>query len=337
MAGASTHHLPEHWTELNAARKQRRLCAENIHNIARSCTAHGKNLLECNLHFHESVDRMFARYNDYPHREWFSQRKAFVYGLETMFADMIERLESEQRINHGELDDIEANIESEKEAWYRWVLRRHPEFLAIASGVNQNEVRSILDDPDRSREELVAMVWEAVGKPADWSSRVDIFIEKVAAAAEDPAELKKLYIAEFFKDHKTGETLENAQKYLEQYESASDASLEDVIGCIISANKGERGLQARREVYHSRLEELRRAKTAFERDKALAKSRARASQAVAVGDELYDLPSCSMCQQVVDSKDVLSCPVCQIGDERKLTVYCSEVCYHKGQVSNQQY
>lgn len=329
---ATTSALPEHWTELNAARKNRRLCAEDVAAIRKSCETDGvKHVAESPSHFSEALDRMFGRYKDSQEREWFSERRAVVFGLENMFADAKEWKTS--------LKDIEASIGSEKEAWYRWVLRRHPEFLAVAdSGVDQDEVRSILDDPDRSREELVAMVSRAVGMSEDWSSQVDAFADKVASADGDSATLRKLYIEEFFKDRSTGETLEHAQKYLDMYESDPNMALEDIIDKIIAANREDRSSQAQRDTHQRRLHELRRAKTAFEQNKVRTKGQQQGAQASNVDERYYGLSPCSDCRKEVGLSGVISCPVCQLvrhmGGEKELTVYCSEGCHDKGFVSH---
>lgn len=332
MIAASTPALPEHWTELNAARKNRRLCADDIAAIKKSCeTGDGvKHVAQSPAHFSEALDRMFARYKDSQDREWFSDRRAVVLGLEDMFAEAKARKTS--------LADIEASIGSEKEAWYRWVLRRYPDFLAVAgSGVDQDEVRSILDDPDRSREELVAMVSRAVGMSNDWSARLDAFADKVAAAGGDTAALRKLYIQEFFKDATTGEILPDAQKYLDMYESDPDARLEDIIDKIIAANKEDRSSQTQRDTHQQRLDQLRRARTAFEQKKVRDKSQQQGAQPASKVDErYYSLPPCSVCKKEVDPTRVISCPLCQtvqqMGGQKELTLYCSDECQTKGYV-----
>jgi len=321
--------LPEHWTELNAARKNRQLCAEDVAAIKKSCETADeggvKHVAESPSHFSQALDRMLARYKDSSDREWFSERGAVLFGLDNMFAEAKEWKTS--------LKDIDASIGSEKEAWYRWVLRKYPEFLCVAdSGVDQDEVRRILDDPDRSGEELVAMVSRAVGMPEDWSSRLDAFAEKVAAG--DAAAVKKLYIEEFFKDRSTGETLEHAQKYLDMYESDPDMRLEDIIDKIISANREDRSSQAQRETKQQHLNQLQRARTAFEQNKARNKSLQLGAQTNKVHERYYSLPPCAVCGKNVDPSGVISCPLCHMvvhmGGEAGMTVYCSDECHDKG-------
>lgn len=325
--------LPEHWTELIASRKERRACAQDVDTIKKSCEAeHGtKHVVECQGCFEKVLDRMLARFNQESSREWFAGRRAAVLGLENLFAEAKER--------KADLKDIEASIGSEKEAWYRWVLRRYPEFLAVAeSDVDQEEVRGALDDPDKSREELVAIVSQAAGMPGDWSFKVDAFADKVEAANGDPQALQKLYVEEFFINQSTGEALEDAQKFLDEYRSSQEAGLEHIIDKILSVNKDSRTSQAQRNMHQKRLDELRRAKTAFEKNKQLAKSQQQGAQASNVDDRYYNLPPCSVCQKEVDSSDVSSCEICQMmaqmGGDKPMTLYCSDACHDKGFVSD---
>ncbi|POR36862.1 Uncharacterized protein TPAR_02938 [Tolypocladium paradoxum] len=329
MAAPSTHAMPEHWTELSAATRQKRLCSEEVEALKSSCAKDcgKKHVAECSSCYGKVLDRMRLRYTDSQDREWFTQRRAFLHELEGLFQDARDRRRS--------LRFVEARIESEKEAWYRWVLRKYPEFIAISDrGVNQDELRGMLDDPDRSRQELVSIMLEGVGKPADWPASVEAFAEKVAATKAEPTELKKLYVAEFFINQPTGNVLENAQRYLDEYAASETMLLEDIIDKIASDSQEGRISQPQRDNHQRRLDELRRAKTAFEQNKLQAKGRLSGNQAFTVGEELYNLPPCHVCQKMVDPNGVLSCSLCQavtqMGGSKELTVYCTEDCFRKG-------
>ncbi|KAF7544916.1 hypothetical protein G7Z17_g9580 [Cylindrodendrum hubeiense] len=330
MAGSAKLALPEHWTELSAARTHRQQCVDQVNTVRRACAAEcGKaHVTDCPECFAKTLDKMRARYCDAEDREWFSQRRAFLNELDMLFADA-----KDHKID---LKFIEDQIESEKEAWYRWVLRTYPGFLTAGnSGVDQEELRGMLDDPDRSRQELINSVWEGVGKPAKWSSDVDTFADKMAGAKSDASELKKLYISYLFKDRSTGEVLEYAQKYLDAYEASDTMPLEEIIDRIAQDHKASMSSQPQRDKNEARLDELRRARTAFEHNRLQTKGRAQGAQVAAIVEELYDLPPCAVCEKKVDPKDVFSCSLCQvitqIGGRKKLTVFCSTECYHKGQ------
>ncbi len=325
----STQTLPEHWTELNAAKTQRERCSQDVEELKQSCEKDcGKrHVVECESCYGKVLDRMKQRYIESQDREWFSQRRAFLQELDDLFADA----KNDQR----SLKTIEARIESEKEAWYRWVLRKYPEFLEVADhGMLQDDLRGMLDDPDQSREQLVSMMWQGVGKPQDWSPKVDAFADKASAVKDDSAELKKLYISEFFTNGVEDNVLSHAKGYLDEYRSSDDTTLEEIMGKIAQDNHRSRSSQPQRDHHMKRLDELRRAKTAFEQNRMRSKGLLHQVQAK---EELYDLPACTSCKGTVSPNDVLSCSLCQaivqMGGVGKLTVYCSEKCYHDGHVS----
>ncbi|PNY29911.1 Uncharacterized protein TCAP_00177 [Tolypocladium capitatum] len=318
MTSPSIHAMPEHWTELSAAKRRKRLCSEEVEALKTSCAKDcGKeHVAECSSCYGKVLDRMCLRYTESQDREWFTQRRAFLHELEGFFQDARDRKRS--------LKCIEARIESEKEAWYRWVLRKYPEFIAVSDGgVNQDELRGMLDDPDRSRQELVSMMLEGAGKPPGWPASVEAFAEKVAATKADPAEVKQLYVAEFFMDRHTGHVLENAQRYLDEYAASETMLLEDIIDKIASDFQESRICQPQRDSHRRRLDELRRAKTAFEQNKLQAKGQLCGNQAFTASEELYNLPPCHVCGKTVDSNGVLSCSLCQavtqMGGSKKLT------------------
>ncbi|KAJ4259762.1 hypothetical protein NW762_007693 [Fusarium torreyae] len=322
--------LPEHWTELSAARIHRQQCADEVGAIKRTCLEEcGKrNVVDCEKCFPKVLDRMRARYCDAEGREWFSQRRAFLNELDVLFTDV----KDHKKID---LKSIEDSIESEKEAWYRWVLRMYPRFLSTGdSGADPDELRAILDDPVKRREELIERIWEGVGKPKNWDADVDSLTEKIAVAKNNAADLKQLYITFFFKDSNTGEVVENAQKYLDAYEASDTMPIEEVIDRIVQDHKASQTTEPQRDSHRSRLDELRRAKMAFEQNRLQNKSRAQANQTPAVTEDLYNLPSCTVCAKTVEPKNVLSCSLCQaltqMGGVKKLTVYCSDDCLHKG-------
>jgi hypothetical protein len=323
--------MPERWTELSSARRARKQLAADVELLKQTCEkeCEKENISQCPKCYQKIVERMQSRYRDADEREWFAQRRAFLQELDGHFADVKMRKRS--------LKSVEASIESEKEAWYRWMLRRHPDFLAVVdNGAQQNRLRAMLDDPDQSRDQLVTAMWEGVGQLEDWSSRVDDFVAKVEAAGSDGGELRKLYEAEFFMDGKDGgKVVEHAQKYLDAYRANQTMAPEDAVDMIIRDYQSSKSSQSQREGFIKRLDELRRAKAAVEQNKTNKGSAGQGS--AAVREELYKLPPCSVCRSAVDAKDVLSCSVCQAGTvldgESKLTVYCSQACYSKGHVS----
>ncbi|KAG6018659.1 hypothetical protein E4U41_003682 [Claviceps citrina] len=350
MATPSSHAMPEHWTELNASRRQRALCSERVAALKGRCRQDcGKaTVADCPSCHGKLMDLLRSRYSESEDREWFSHRRAFLHELDGLFQDAKDRKRT--------LGSIEARIESEKEAWYRWVLRRYPEFIAVSDrGVDRDEIRRMLDDPDRSRDELVQTMLDGIGKPLDpdWPAAVDDFARRVEAAGPEAAALKQLYMAEFFTNRSTGQVLDNAAPYLAEYRAAGDGTaLEHMMDKIVADLQRSRSAQPQRDRHSQRLDELRRARTAFEQNRMQARSRkgagaqAAAAAAAAGGadadadpdPELYDLPPCLVCGRDVPTSDVFSCTVCQAvkqaGGDAELTVYCSEDCYRKGHHSH---
>ncbi|PHH66344.1 hypothetical protein CDD81_7399 [Ophiocordyceps australis] len=329
MASPSTHVMPEHWTELNAAKNQRRLCSQRIEDIKSACTNNcGKpHTTDCQSCYAKVLDEIRGRYIESQEREWFTQRKAFLHELDGLFQDA--------KDGKRNLLSIESRIESEKEAWYRWVLRKYPAFMtASGSASNRDELRSMLDDPDRSREQLVKMMLEGVGQPPGWPSSVENFAERASAAAAQVDGLKALCADEFFFNKDSGAIIEGAQKYLDEYRATEGMTLEQVIDRIESNMEENKSTQPQREVHQQRLDELRRAKTAFERDKMQAKSRMASKQGPVATEILYNLPPCQVCKSQVGPNEVLSCSLCQVtaqmGGTANMTVYCGEECFLKG-------
>jgi hypothetical protein len=279
------------------------------------------------------IERMRKRFCDSPDQEWFTQRRAFLQELDGMFTDA--------KKPGTDLKPIEESIASEKEAWYRWVLRKYPEFLAMADRlVDTNEFRNMLDDPDRSLDEVIEMMWQGIGKPADWSNLVDSFAEKVAASRGDATALRELYVVEFFVDKVTCEILEGARPYYDEFMANRNTNLEHIIDKIIQDHHSDKKSQPQRDELQSQLDALRRAKTAYEQ-KIQDKNKQQVAQVQVVSDKLSGLPPCFVCNKPVDPKTVISCSVCQavcqMGGEAALTTYCSEQCYNDGHVSTGYY
>lgn len=325
------HALPEHWTELSAARIHGQQLAEQLDEMRTTCYKEcGKtDITKCEKCYPKALDKIRARYCDAQDREWFSQRTAFLIETDMLLTDV-----SKGKIGLGL---IESSIASEKEAWYRWVLRTYPGFLAAGgNNVDQEELRDMLNDPDVSREDLFESIWKGVGRPEEWSDDVETLANAVVTAKDNPSELKKLYISLFFKDRRTGQVLEYAQKYLDAYEASDAMTIEEVMDMIAHDQAASMNTQPQRDGHKARLDELRRAKMAFEANRAQNKSRAQAAQTPAIADDLYDLPPCLVCEKAVDTKSVIACPICQavsqMGGQKKFTVYCSDECYNKGNV-----
>jgi hypothetical protein len=322
----------EHWLELNAMRRQRQSCADDVAAIKQSCRATcGKpSIADCKDCYPKLISRLRQRYCDTPDKEWFDQRGAVREMLDAMLAD------AKDHPRDG-LGQIEESIAAEKEAWYRWVWRMFPEHLKVADrSIDAAALRKMLDDADGSIQELVACIWQGLGQPADWSAQVDALEAKVTAVHADPAALKELYASHFFTDKATSKLYENAKAYQAQYLASPGLAMDQVLDKLREDYKEDMKTRPRISDYQSQLDALSRAQMAYEqkmKDKANPPS-----NGLVVSEKLYDLPPCHVCKAAVDTKDVLSCTVCQaarqMGAASPLTVYCSEACFHSGHVSH---
>jgi hypothetical protein len=328
--------LPTPWHELSVARTLSRSLREDVEKLRSTCeTEDSKNhVVECDKCYRKILERIQERYTGTTENNWFSDRQGFKIELEAQLQAAKEGEES--------LSNIETNIELEKQAWYRKLLQNNIEILELGdSEFSRDELLSTLADLDRPIADVIAQVWEALGSPEKWTQQVDGFVDKVTSAGTDAEALKKLYAAHFFRDHSSNEVLENAQPYLEGYENGQKGGLEDVLQWLMRDLSSGKATQAQRTLYRKRLDELSRAKTAFEQNKAQAKGRTRDAQEPAVATDLASLPPCHVCQRSVDRKDTFSCSLCQamlqlasaeVKEKRKLTVYCSQECFYEGHV-----
>ncbi|KAF4583070.1 hypothetical protein GQ602_006214 [Ophiocordyceps camponoti-floridani] len=259
MTTPSTHSLPEHWTELTAARQQRNLCLTALQNLQRTCTQthHKTSLPDCPPCHAQALDLLKRRYTESPRREWFTQRRAFLHELEGLFQDVGE--------GRRGVEAVEARVEAEKEAWYR------------------SELRGMLDEAERSRGELVALMVRGVGMPEGGMEAVNAFAEKVSSIINstpttdttESQQLKDLYVTTFFTP-----TPPSLSRYLESYRNSSKP-LEAIMDEIVSDISLSRANQPARHHHSGRLDELRRAKSAFELNRMQAKSRALAKRKAA--------------------------------------------------------
>lgn len=285
---------------------------------------------DCPECYAKVLETMRAQYGESQGREWFSQRSAFLEELNALFNDGTNRTRN--------LPVIEKRIESEKEAWYRWVMRTYPAFLTSGDrDVDPGLLRSMLNDPDTSRDELSKRVWERLGQSEQWSKDVDLVVDLLGEGMEQTRELKKVFIRLLFMDSETNEPLPYSRKYLEIYERSNWMGPEDIVDRIVQDEQATMTSQSQRDEHLARLADLHRARTAMEQTRQKAKSQAaQASQTPTIAEELYNLPPCEVCQKVVPPEEVFSCVLCQlltqIGGKHKLTVYCSQECYENGHV-----
>ena len=109
--------------------------------------------------------------------------------------------------------------------------------------------------------------------------------------------------------------------------------LGQIIDRILNDRKEATGAHVKIGQVKKRLEELRRARTAYE----LQKTKKASISEHKVPEELYNLPACHSCGQMPKTRDFLSCPICMVlvqnGVRDRQTVWCSSECNTEGLVS----
>jgi hypothetical protein len=333
--------LPKPWHDLENARKQRQRLREEIEKLRTTCEAEdgSQHVTECEKCYHKSLELIQSTYSEPWKKTWLSTRT-------TLRDDLVTRIQAVKDSEAG-LEAVEERLDQEKKSWYREVLLENPDFLDLGyNDVRREDLLAALADPECHIDDIINPVWESLDKPETWSDDLEAFIEKLSSAGDDASALKGIYATELFKDKTTGAPLEHAQPYLDAFEGEGGAdvqSLDQVLETLIRDLSAGKSTGSLRNTLRKRLDELSRAKTAFEQNKAAqAKDRSAAAAREAAAKALLEpLPPCYTCQGVVDKTQVLSCSHCQLalqmaGEEgregKKLTVYCSEECLQKGQV-----
>lgn len=329
MAGVEP--IPELWTGLISSRRQRQKCADDVEELKRACEKDcaKQHVIQCEGCYHKVLERMRQRYADSTDPEWFSERKAFISELDGVFNDA--------KQYRNTVSGIEARVEAEKEAWYRWVFRKHPEYLQVSEDGPPLEVlREMLDDPECNRTDLIAAMWRGVGKTDNWQPKLEEFVEKVNGLAGHEEELRKLYLSRFFLDE-AGNPVEHADECTRAFKQNQQKTIQGIATQIALENQRARSSQPQRDNHVKRLDELRRAKTAFEQNRMQAKRLQNQAQSMPIKEEFKVLPRCVSCKNVVAREDVISCSLCQtylqMGGNGGLTLYCTVDCYQEGHVS----
>lgn len=121
------------------------------------------------------------------------------------------------------------------------------------------------------------------------------------------------------------------KKYFDMFNDGTP--LGQVIDRILDDRKEATGAHAKIGQVKKRLEDLKRARAAYE----LQKTKKASISEHKVPEELYNLPACHNCGQMPKTRDFLTCPICMIlvqkGVRERQTVWCSSECNTEGLVS----
>ena len=122
------------------------------------------------------------------------------------------------------------------------------------------------------------------------------------------------------------------KKYFDMFQDKS-TPLAQTIDRILDDRKEAKGAQPKIDNVKSRLEDLKRARAAYE----LQKTKKASISEHKVPEELYNLPMCHTCGQPPNTREFLVCPICMVlvqkGVRERQTVWCSPECNIEGLVS----
>ncbi|GKT42399.1 uncharacterized protein ColSpa_02580 [Colletotrichum spaethianum] len=312
---------------LQAKRRKQRQEAESIQKLKAKCAQeHGKaHVAHCKDCYGDVVETMRSRYID-SKDEWFSDDKAFLSDLDSLFVKLKDFNE--------DLKTIEARIEKEKQRHYRESLPKSAAGRVAEGSMGRDAFQAALEDEEKPTSSLIEDVRRAVSQGVDDAPS----LEELAPMFDDLVLEKEtdVLIDVFFRDPSTGEVPASCKSYVEKLRSG--ASIEDVV-CAMAADRPARSQASGNMDRHKRtLNELKRAQAAHEQDKLLKaqKRQQPPPQGPQVNKELYDLPPCLACSGKVSPDEVIACPLCLVFAELSLTkrtVFDSEKCYDEAYVS----
>ncbi|KAG7291586.1 hypothetical protein NEMBOFW57_001605 [Staphylotrichum longicolle] len=157
-------------------------------------------------------------------------------------------------------------------------------------------------------------------------------LERLAAAGDDQAG-KVGVLKEMFFEGDDGTVPEDQQKYLDML-LHQGLSMEQVVDRILEERQAALGAREQTDKLTQRLNELRRARTAHEAQKSRKAQRRESLAQQRVPDELYALPTCTVCGEAPNTEEFFCCSICTVlagtGVQEKQTVFCSKKCEEKG-------
>lgn len=305
---------------LQTKRRKQRGEAESVEKLKTKCAQeHGKaHVAHCKECYGEVVETMRSRYID-SKDEWFSDDKAFLSDLDSLFAKVKNFSE--------DLKAIETRIDKEKQKHYRESLPKSAAGRVAEASIGKAEFQAALADEEKPTTALIEDVRRALCKGVDDAPG----LEELASKFDDVVFEKEagVVVDVFFRDPRTGEIPASCKKYVEKL--LSGVPIEDVMLAMAADRPARSQASANMDKHRRTLNELKRAQAAHEQDKLLKaqKRQQPPPQAPQVNKELYDLPPCLACSGKVSPDEVIACPLCLIFAELSLTkrtVFDSEKC-----------
>jgi hypothetical protein len=192
------------------------------------------------------------------------------------------------------------------------------------------------DDPVRLAREVAQLVQHALGcspdrdKERDAAGRLGDVLLRGGDAEEIVQAWREACFTVTDASSSSGGVPENQKKYLEML--GQGLPMEQVVERIAEDRQAAAGARAQVRELSQRLDDLRRARAAYELQKRRRESQAQER----VPDDVYNLPACAVCGEVPAPRGFFCCGVCAIlhgkGIVPQQTVFCSPRCEEKGHV-----
>ncbi|GAB1312184.1 hypothetical protein MFIFM68171_02394 [Madurella fahalii] len=276
--------------------------------------------------------------------EWFTPRRAFLAALDDMFAQA-----KEYQLAPSAID---ARVREERGRWYAEQVRgRLMRLLAVVDFAGREAVAARLEelaspspppsgDPARLATEIAGVLEEAgLLEPAsERGGEAGRGIAEMVLNASDEAARAAVLTDLLFAPPPPppppppeGEA--DQQTYLDMLVDQG-LTVEQVVDRIVEKRQQVAGTKGQIAALSQRLDELRRARAAYELQKRRRESLAQQR----VPDEVYELPACVVCGAEPMTRDFFNCTVCAIlagrGVREQQTVFCSRKCEEKGHASH---
>lgn len=337
--------LAEPWTEVAALHTDQSRCTKDVAAIKQACAKdHDKaHALECAECWPKLVNRLRDLFLKPSSPEWFAGRRDFVAELDALLV----KAQSSHQSQPPNLKQIDQRIRKEKEDWFREKATSLGLPSAMESSTEARDLQSKLADRELPIEQLVLELRAAFpsGRPDASNERTFWqFLSKTDVAP--PSEKAEVYIQAVLQPEVDAGNAAKAEKYIKLIRGGTPPG--QVLETLLRDRQSSRSEQDERNRLRKQLEELRRAKAAYQlaqtkRDKVRqdkARAAAAVADATAAAQQAQDLPPCATCAKTVDPEGFESCAVCQILSSHevkgsRLVAWCSEQCRDRGFVGCQ--
>lgn len=334
--------LAEPWTEVVALQRDQARCAADIAAIKQACAKdHDKgHALECAQCWPRLVSRLRDLYFKPSSPEWFTGRRDFLQDLDNLFT----KAQSSQNATL-DLKPIDQRVRKEKEGWFRDKAADLGLLKATQSQGEARELQSKLSDRELPVEQLVSELRNTFPAARPDSSNETFFRQflEQMGAAQSPKEQAGIYTEVVFKADQNSAESAKTEKYAKLINGGTPPG--QALETLLRDRESSQGEQDDRRRLRNQLEELRRAKAAYQlaqsrRDKVRQeKARATAAAAAAASArKAPTLPSCATCSGAVDPQSFEMCSICQVLSSCEAGVsepvlWCSEQCRNQTFVS----